>query len=128
MLISQLMPDFRFRAFISYSHADEQTAKWLHQRLENYRLPRQFVASQGLSSNRLGIIFRDRDELASSDDLSTSIKTALGESENLIVICTPDSASSNWVNEEIKLFKQIRSNDRVFCVLAAAESIDLPGQ
>jgi len=120
------MPDFRFRAFISYSHADEQTAKWLHQRLENYRLPRQFVASQGLSSNRLGTIFRDRDELASSDDLSTSIKTALGESENLIVICTPDSASSNWVNEEIKLFKQIRSNDRVFCVLAGDPDESFP--
>ena len=41
------MSAFRYKAFISYSHDDEQTARWLHRRLETYRLPKQFVASMG---------------------------------------------------------------------------------
>ena len=120
------MQIYRYRAFISYSHADEQIAKWLHRRLENYRLPKQFVVNKDLPNNRLGKIFRDRDELASSDNLSVSIQTALSESECLVVICTPDSAQSTWVNEEIKLFKQLRSNERVFCVLAGDPSKSFP--
>ena len=28
-----------YRAFISYSHADASVARWLHARLETYRLP-----------------------------------------------------------------------------------------
>ena len=117
-LSSDPMSAFRYRAFISYSHDDEQTARWLHRRLEVYRLPKQFVTTRHLATNRVGAIFRDREELATSGDLSSSLKEALAESENLIVICTPNAASSHWVNEEIKLFKRIRSSDRVFCLLA----------
>ena len=28
----------RYRAFLSYSHADTKTAQWLHGRLEGYRI------------------------------------------------------------------------------------------
>ena len=120
------MSTFRYKAFISYSHDDEQTARWLHRRLEAYRLPKQFVASRDLTTNRVGAIFRDRDELATSGDLSAAIKDALIESENLIVICTPNAARSKWVNEEIKLFKQLRSSDRVFCLLAGDPKDSFP--
>jgi tetratricopeptide (TPR) repeat protein len=120
------MSDFRFKAFISYSHKDEKTAKWLHRWLENYRLPKQFVTSQRLGSNRVGVIFRDRDELGTSGNLSASIQEALRESECLIIICTPNAARSSWVNEEIKLFKRIRSPDRVFCLLAGDPENSFP--
>jgi len=30
---------FKYRAFISYSHADEQWATWLHKAIETYRVP-----------------------------------------------------------------------------------------
>ena len=29
----------RYRAFLSYSHTDEKTARWLMRRLESYRVP-----------------------------------------------------------------------------------------
>ncbi len=120
------MSDYRFKAFISYSHDDEPTARWLHRRLETYRLPKQFVAKHHLEIDRIGAIFRDRDELATSENLSDSIRQALGESENLIVICTPHAARSTWVNEEIKLFKRIRSADHVFCLLAGDPEDSFP--
>ncbi len=120
------MSDFRFKAFISYSHDDEKIASWLHRGLEAFRVPKKFVSSRGLATNRVGAIFRDRDELATSRNLSKSIQTALTESENLIVICTPNAVRSSWVNEEIKLFKQLRSSDRVFCLLAGDPEHSFP--
>ena len=37
------MDTFKYRAFISYSHADEKWAGWLHRSLETHRLPKVLV-------------------------------------------------------------------------------------
>ena len=37
---------FKYRAFISYSHADEKWARWLHRSLETYRVPRRLVGQK----------------------------------------------------------------------------------
>ena len=55
----------------------------MHKALETYRVPNRLVEAQGLASDRLTPIFRDRDELASASDLSNTIKDALVASENL---------------------------------------------
>jgi hypothetical protein len=34
---------FKYRAFISCSHAGGKRAKWLHKSLETYRMPRRLV-------------------------------------------------------------------------------------
>ena len=84
-----------YKAFISYSHADEKWARWLHRSLETYRIPRHIVVEQHLATNRLIPVFRDRDELALSGDLSATIKEALKNSANMIVVCSPDAAESS---------------------------------
>jgi hypothetical protein len=38
--------EFKYRAFISYSHADEEWAKWLHKALETYRVPKHLVGRE----------------------------------------------------------------------------------
>ncbi len=120
------MGSHKFKAFISYSHADEKWAKWLHQGLEGYRLPPRLVNEFKLSANTLSPIFRDRDELASSRDLSATIVEALSSSENLIVVCSPDSAASRWVNEEIKQFSTLRDPSRIFCLLVDDAETSFP--
>ncbi|HIG42844.1 MAG: toll/interleukin-1 receptor domain-containing protein [bacterium] len=85
--------------------------------IESYRVPKHIVEELSLQSNRLVPIFRDRDELTTSGDLSITIKKALEDSENLIVICSPNAVESYWVNEEIRQFKRLGKSDRVFCVL-----------
>ena len=35
--------EYRYWAFISYSHQDEAWARWLHGALETYRVPRRLV-------------------------------------------------------------------------------------
>ncbi len=114
------MTDFRYRAFISYSHADEHWAAWLHRSLESYRVPRRLAGREGPAGGmpaRLSPVFRDREELSTSRDLSSNILEALGQSEALVVICSPSAAQSRWVNEEIRHFQSLGRGHRIFCVI-----------
>jgi tetratricopeptide (TPR) repeat protein len=115
---------FKYRAFISYSHDDEKWAKWLQNALENYRLPARLVGTQtaaGLVPRRLGVLCRDRSDLSSAPDLSADILTALTQSANLIVICSPSASKSRWVNKEIEMFIELGRSQRIFCFIVAGE-------
>lgn len=97
----------RYSAFISYNHRDRDWAVWLHRALERYGVPKRLwgrPAPWGEIGQRLPPVFRDRDELATSSDLASSVKEALAESAFLVVVCSPNSARSKWVDEEIKTF------------------------
>src|SRR6185436_4375623 len=116
--------EYKYWAFISYSHADEEWAKWLHKSLETYRVPRKLVGRRGPHGDiprRLFPIFRDRDELPGASDLGGKIKEALTQSRTLIVICSPKSAASKWVNEEVKAYKALGSETRVLCLVVDGE-------
>src|SRR5262249_46912424 len=94
---------FKYRAFISYSHADRTWGDWLHRALESYRIPKRLHGTTGRDGaipTKLFPIFRDRDELSSAAELSEQIRSALRQSAYLIIICSPRSANSRWVNEE----------------------------
>ena len=81
---------YSYKAMVSYSHTDQKWARWLHRALESYRVPKHLVgtdSSAGTVPARLTPVFRDRDELAVSSDLSDRIREALIASEYLIVIC-----------------------------------------
>ena len=124
MLAGTGMPQSKYTAFISYSHADRAWADWLHKALETYRIPSRLVGREtaaGVIPKSLAPIFRDRDELPSATDLNTQVAEALAQSANLIVICSPRSASSRWVNEEILGFKRLDRADRVFCLIVDGE-------
>jgi tetratricopeptide (TPR) repeat protein len=97
----------RYSAFISYNHRDRIWAVWLHRALERYSVPKRLrgrPAPWGEIGQRLPPVFRDRDELATSSDLASSVKEALADSAFLVVVCSPNSARSKWVDEEIKTF------------------------
>jgi tetratricopeptide (TPR) repeat protein len=114
----------RYRAFISYSHADKAVAKWLHRALERYRLPSRLVGEQtetGPVPARLTPIFRDRDEISAGADLSDTLRQALADSMFLIVVASPDAAASRWVNEEVRLFKSMHGEARVLALIATGD-------
>jgi len=121
------MTEFRYRAYISYSHKDENWAAWLHRALESYRVPRNLVGnntSAGEVPARIRPVFRDRDDLSSATDLGGIVKQALADSENLIVVCSPDAAASHWVKEEIREFARLGRADRIFCIIVGGEPAD----
>jgi len=71
----------------------------------------------GTIGTRIGRVFRDRDELAASSDLGQAVRDALEASATLIVICSPRSAQSRWVNEEIRNFIALGRRGRIRCLI-----------
>ncbi|MEH6588477.1 MAG: toll/interleukin-1 receptor domain-containing protein [Halioglobus sp.] len=116
------MANYKYKAFISYSHHDVTVARWLHRALEAYRPPRDRGVHASSSAHTgafpLRPIFRDEDELVVSANLSDSLVEALQQSEFLIVICSPSSVSSKWASQEIIEFKKNRGASNVIAVIA----------
>jgi tetratricopeptide (TPR) repeat protein len=120
-------------AFLSYSHADEQVAAWLHEGIEQFRVPRRLVGrltENGPIPRRLQPIFRDRGDLAASGDLSAEIEEALIGSRFLIVLCSPAAVRSRWVNLEIETFKRFHPDGCVIAAIVDGEPFasDIPGR
>jgi len=116
----------RYWAFLSYSHDDRRAAERLHRVLESYRIPRRLTGRQGpfgIVPPRLHPIFRDRDELTASGHLGVVVEAALAASRNLIVLCSPASADSPWVESEIAAFHRLHPEAPVLCVLLAGEPL-----
>jgi tetratricopeptide (TPR) repeat protein len=111
-------------AFISYSHKDAATGRWLHRKLEGYRIPSRLAGTQGEDGEvpaRLTPVFRDRDELPAAGDLSGKVRAALVESRNLIVLCSPNSAASPWVAREIATFRELHPDRPIFTAIVEGE-------
>jgi tetratricopeptide (TPR) repeat protein len=116
----------RYWAFLSYSHADRRAAERLHRALEGYRMPQRLVGRQGPLGpvpRQLLPIFRDRDELPASGHIGAVVETALADSRALIVLCSPASAGSPWVDAEIVAFHRLRPDAPVLCVLLDGEPL-----
>ena len=116
--------DYKYKAFISYSHSDEKWAAWLHKALETYKLPKHIVGAEtqfGPVPERIAPIFRDREELSTATSLGDVLTEALDESACQIVICSPRAAASHWTNEEILTFKRLGRSDRIFCLIVDGE-------
>jgi tetratricopeptide (TPR) repeat protein len=115
---------WKYRAFISYSHADEEWARWLHKALETYKVPKRLVGTEteyGPVPERIAPVFRDRDELATATSLGDILTRALEQSACQVVVCSRKSAKSRWVNEEIKTFKRLGRSHRIFAVIVDGE-------
>lgn len=127
------MGDYKYKAFISYSHKDRNWTRWLHRRLETYPIPKNIIGNvtpAGVIPKRLKPIFRDREELSASNNLGEKIEAALASSENLIIICSPAAANSKWVNQEILTFKRNNRDAQLFSVIVEGEpyASTMPGR
>lgn len=115
---------FKYAAFISYSHANEAWSKWLHKRLEAYRVPARLAGKSGaygVVPRRIGVCFRDQVELSAASHLGETLKQSLRDSKALIVVCSPHSAKSNWVNEEVKYFRRLGRGDFIYTLIVDGE-------
>ena len=100
-----------YYAFISYKREDERMAKWLQHKLEHYKLPSNLNGRTDLPRS-IRPIFRDATELTPGN-LPQQIHDALEASQHLIVICSPRSAQSYWVNKEIETFIDMGKQDNI---------------
>ncbi len=114
----------KYVAFLSYSHRDKSVSKKLMADLERYRVPKALVGRQGREGPipaRLIPVFRDEDELPTSANLSTAIVDALARSRYLVVLCSPNSAKSKYVHEEVMTYKRLGRRDRILAIMVAGE-------
>ncbi len=109
--------EYIYDAFISYRHEklDRKIAKKLHTLIETYKIPKSLDDKK--KKKRIIRVFRDKEELPMAVVLSNAIENALQNSRCLIVICTPDTPSSLWVDKEIKTFIDLGKEDKIIPVV-----------
>ncbi|MGM9514771.1 toll/interleukin-1 receptor domain-containing protein [Roseateles sp. DB2] len=106
----------RHPAFISYSHADKAFARRLHSRLESYKLPQSLLAAG--EDARLARLYIDHAELGAASDLPAAIEQALAASDCLVVVVSPQSLQSRWVQAEVRAFRALHPDAPILCIAA----------
>lgn len=103
-----------YNAFISYSHAaDGKLAPALQKSLHRFARP--------LFRLRAVRLFRDKTNLAVTPDLWHSIVDALDASEYFILLASPDSAQSYWVQQEVRHWLETKSPQTMLIVVTDGE-------
>ncbi len=115
---------FKYDFFISYKHGDRDSkiSGYLQKKLESYKIPKEIKKKCG--KEKITRVFRDREELSVTVDLTQEIEEQLKNTEYLIVMCSPQSKQSVWVNREVETFLKYRGFDRVLPVLIEGEPKD----
>ena len=95
--------DYTYSAFISYSSKDEKVAIALWKKLEHYRLPTVLQKQYEDVPEKMHI-FLDQGDIVPGDTVENALSRELADSKKLIVICSPNSAVSPYVELEVKNF------------------------
>lgn len=101
---------FRYRAFISYRHHQQPAfVRRLELGLKHYAKPLLKAPMR---------IFRDENHLSPGIDLPQLIRSALEDSEFLILLASPEAAASVWVQDELRYWcETLQRTDRLLIVL-----------
>ncbi|MGA7110229.1 MAG: TIR domain-containing protein [Terracidiphilus sp.] len=104
------MTDLRYKAFISYSHAsDARLAAALQSSLTRFAKPWYRL--------RTMLVFLDKTSLSANPALWPTIEEALGQSEYFLLLASPSSANSQWVQQEVHWWLQNRTAEKLVLCL-----------
>jgi TIR domain len=103
-----------YKAFISYSHAiDDRLAPALQASLQRFAKP--------WNQLRAMRVFVDKASLSANPGLWSTIEAALADSEYFILLASPSSAQSFWVQKEVETWLQLGRANRLLIVLTGGE-------
>ena len=97
---------FKYFAFISYNSKDTEWGKKVQKKLEGYKMPATLCSEHGWERKPIKPVFFAPTDIQPGG-LSEELQERLRASRNLIVICSPNSAQSEWVGKEIEFFHQL---------------------
>lgn len=107
------MEKFKYFAFISYNSADTNWGKRIQRKLENYKIPATICSERGWKRNPIKPVFFAPTDIQPGG-LTSEIQERLKASRNLIVICSPNSAKSEWVGREIEYFYRLGRKEQIY--------------
>lgn len=118
--------EFKYYAFISYNSKDIHWGKRLQRKLEHYRLPATICSERGWKRKPIRPVFFAPTDIQPGE-LSDELKERLKASRNLIVVCSPNSAKSEWVGKEIEFYHNLgRGNHIYFFIVEGQPNSDNP--
>ena len=109
MLMEQ---EYKFFAFISYNSRDTSWGKRLQRKLEGYRMPATLCSEHGWERKPIKPVFFAPTDIQPGG-LTAELQERLRASRNLIVICSPYSAQSEWVGKEIAFFHSLGRTENI---------------
>ena len=116
--------EYEFYAFISYKRGenDERWAQRLQRTLERYRVPVADLPIGGAAPKRLKV-FRDKSDLEAYQTVGQGLSDNLASSRFLVVVCSPRSAQSPYVDAEARHFVETGRKENIvpFVIKAAGE-------
>lgn len=110
--------EFTYYAFISYNSRDTIWGKRLQHKLEHYRLPATLCSEKGWSREPIKPVFFAPTDIQPGG-LDEELKARLRASQNLIVICSPNSVGSKWVGKEIEYFHELGRENKIHFFIVA---------
>lgn len=113
MIDNTIFPNQHFDLFLSYSRKDATAVAKLLRLLQRYRIPKEF--STGRKSRTLKVFCDVQD--ATTGNYHSRISEYIESSKKLLVVCSPHSASSDYVGGEITIFIGVRSVSDIIPIL-----------
>jgi WD40 repeat protein len=108
--VQPVSPDDEYAAFLSYRHGDDAVlAEAVQVGLQ--RLGRRWNQRRALR------VFRDATNLSADPRLWASIEQALARSRFLVLLASPASAASPWVQREVGWWLEHKGAERILLVL-----------
>ncbi|WP_160169780.1 toll/interleukin-1 receptor domain-containing protein [Amycolatopsis rifamycinica] len=109
---------------MSYNWSDKRRARSLHRRLERFEVPRPVrpvIRAPGLSDRRLRPVFRDDDEMTGSGVLDERLRQAIENSSAMVLLASPASARSPYVDLEVAHFVATHGTERLAIVVTGGD-------
>ncbi len=112
--------EFEYDLFFSYRHRplDTLITQKLFTLAESYRLPDPLREA---GYRQISRAFRDTEELMLSRVLTETIDAALNSADCLVVVCSPDTPSSDWVDREVAVFIERGRAQHIYPILIGGD-------
>lgn len=110
----------KYYAFISYSSKDIKWGKRVHKKLTQFRLPSVLCSDKDIARRPIRPVFFAPYDIQPGE-LPDELKGRIEASKYLIVICSPNSAKSEWVGKEIEYFCSVNKKDNVYFFIIDGE-------
>ena len=108
---------YTYFAFISFQNADAREAVRLQHAIESYRLPAVLCKQDSSIPRRIKPLFCYLNDMHAGEELMQDLKQRMEQSRFLIVVCSPHSASSAYVNSGIDYFVSLGRRDSIIPVI-----------